>query len=371
MTRSFIGLSALLALCGSAFAFDTFDYANYPISATTLANQTCQASDVKSISFTVDGVRFSDLEDAQLSPGSVINWVYGTYSAACEKQPVALALYASDGNPIGALALSSNQTLVASSVNTLYSGNKSITLTVPKSFCGPYQLDAVFGQPLPRVGYSASFYNGMYRVGHLATSDGRSMLVSSKVGDLTGQATGGTCSGGGAFPDLAANAFDYAGYPANVLTVDRARCPIQSIVDDEAGLGFYLNGLYVGNPGVNTGKGSPNLVLRAGDTVQYRFITRTLACSGQLFSLSLYRNPAGAAGVYMDKPLKLASVATAPIIGGAINTLALTVPSYFRGGWQINTAFGAALPIVGDIGARYRGADFDLLKTSAAGFISR
>jgi hypothetical protein len=57
------------------------------------------------------------------------------------------------------------------------------------------------------------------------------------------------------------------------------------------------------------------------------------------------------------------------VAGGSINTLKLTVPSSFDGGWQLDVAFGAPLPIVGNIGATYSGGSINLLKTAAAGFI--
>lgn len=373
-------------LTTAASAVDTFDYARYPASALTSWNSTlpntCQSSDINSISFTVNGVAYSSLSDAPLKPGSVVEWKYGLRNAACADLPVSLALYEFIGTKgietVGKYIL----VLVKSSTNTLSNGiNKTVSLTVPKAFCGGAQLSAVLGPAVPRIGLNFTFYGDRRTVA--LKSDNRNMLVSSfwdpvvagapfvsQTTYITGATPNGACNLSDfdyVIRDHAGDKFDYPGYPANQSI--NPNCQTTSMADAGSTLGFFLNGVWVGNNlGVNSGNGTPGLVLKQSDVVEYRFKTSLPTCGGQPVSMALYRNPNGAAGMRSDYAQLMVASSTSNLkADGTIGSLQILVPPGFFGGWQLDIAYGNPLPIIGDIGATYG----SMLKTSAAGFVPR
>jgi hypothetical protein len=241
-----------------------------------------------------------------------------------------------------------------------------LTFTVPKTFCGPYQLDAVVGQPLPRVGHQNAFYDGYLRTG-IPTSDYRNMLIDSNVGEMQGQASNGVCREAlPMFPDNVQkidSSFDYVGYPTSQLTVDPKQCATASIADWGSDIGFFVNGAWMGND-------VTKLVLKPNDVVMYRFNTSLAACYGQEISLALYRNPNGANG--MDTALnQRLVVSNSTTVDNTTKSLTIKVPADWDGGWQLDVAFGAPIPVIGDIGRTYSGGSTNMLKTAAKGFIGQ
>jgi hypothetical protein len=361
-------LSALwLAAGGNAQALDTFNYGRYPASATV--NQTCKGSDVRTTALRVDGVPVYSLNlhnAGPLRPGAVITWVFTTDNANCTKEVVSLAMYTATGDPV----LENNvQVMIGSRSETLWTGQKSLTLTVPGTFCGPYQIDGVLGQPLPRIGKGASFYDGYYRNNN-PTSDYRDMLTSvgSNVGETTGPTVSGTMCREALtrFPDKAITDFDYLNYPNNQLTVDPQRCSTGSVNDAGTSRGFFVNGKWIGND-------ATKLVLKPLDVVEYRFSTGEAACDTQKISLALYRNPNGANGLNtaLNQRLVVNDTTKVEAYSRAIKSLTITVPADWNGGWQLDVAFGSPIPIVGDVGRTYSGGAVNMLKTAAHGFIGK
>lgn len=345
-------------------AVDTFDYANYP--ANVVPNRNCSADNFQVNRVYIDGQEYAYLQQARdrVHPGSQIRVLLQTNSTACNGVQPFLALYA---NVTASGATTDvTQTLVArNGTSPIEMGSeRDMNLTVPDTFCGPFQLDLVLGQPLPRVGANANVYGGLPRFGNgFPGSDDRKMVVDWLNGVIRGTARNGECPAFERFPDLASQPFAYNTYPFNQLTFDSSKCSSNFIEDYGSELGFWLNGVKVANPAT--------LVLQPGDELVYRFTVRNEVsmCAGQKVSMAFYRNPNGANGLDMSKNQRLVASDTTVSEAGVIKTLRITVPYNWDGGWQLDIVLGDPLPIVGDIGATYSYNGFYMLRFAAHGFI--
>jgi hypothetical protein len=104
----------------------------------------------------------NDASKLVLKPGDVVEYRFSTGEAACDMQKISLALYR---NPNGANGMNTalNQRLVVSDTTTVdyYShAIKSLRITVPADWNGGWQLDVVFGSPIPIVGDIGRTYTG-------------------------------------------------------------------------------------------------------------------------------------------------------------------------------------------------------------------
>lgn len=362
---SFMALSSLLSPIGAG-AVDTFDYANYP--ANVVPNRACSADDFRVNRVFIDGQEVAHLGQGhgRVHPGTQVKVLFQTNNAACNGVQPFLALYANVA--AGGATTDVTQTLVATNGGgqARVGYESDVNLTVPDTFCGPFQLDLVLGQPLPRVGKNANVYGGMPRFSNgFPGSDDRKMVVDWLNDTIHGTARNGICPAIDRFSDLASQTFDYANYPFNQITFDTNKCSSNFIEDNGSELGFWLNGVKVANPSA--------LVLQPGDDLEYRFKVRNdvSSCAGQKVSLALYRNPNGAFGLYRARNQRLVVSDTTESQAGVVKTLKIAVPDAWDGGWQLDVAIGNPLPIIGDIGATYSSSGFYMLRFAAHGFIGK
>jgi hypothetical protein len=347
-SRGFTALAGLLAAAaivssmiagslnvGAAAPQPSF-YANYPASAT--ANQSCSASDLVTVSYYIGSWSGTSLIDApQLTPGITVGWAFTNTDPDCTSDVATLALYAT----AQASFSYSDQTSAATASDSVpqVSQINRIFLTVPSTFDGPYQLDAIFGQPLPLVGPDGNYYGGVART---VQSDGRDMLVSSTLGAI-GSVTN--------WSDETTQPFDYGDYPTDVYSDPSDPCNQgNGIATYGSNLGFTVNGVLFG---LDT-----SFVLHAGDVVTFSFLTTSSACSGQNLCLALYRNPGGGDGLVdrtINQRLVTADCAAGTLNGG-VTTITLNVPTTWDGGYQLDAVVGTPLPVVGDAGGTYGAA---------------